>query len=103
MATDSVLEGGGIRLDVDRAEVTVRGREVKLTRKEFDLLACLMENAGRALPREVLIDRVWGTDYFGDTRTLDVHMKRLRSKLEEDPHDPVLLVTVRGLGYKFAT
>ncbi len=97
-----VLEGGGIRLDPDRFEVTVRGQEVKLTRKEFILLEYLLENGGRALTREALIDRVWGSDYVGDTRTLDVHMKRLRSKLELEPHRPRHLLTVRGVGYKFA-
>lgn len=97
-----VLEGGGIRMDPDRFEVIVRGDDVRLTRKEFDLLELLMSNQGRALPRETLIDRVWGSDYFGDTRTLDVHMKRLRSKLEVDPHRPRHLLTVRGVGYRFA-
>ena len=101
-STEGALEGGGIRLDPDRFEVTVGGEEVRLTRKEFDLMELLMSNPGRALPRETLIDRVWGSDYFGDTRTLDVHMKRLRSKLEEDPHRPRHLLTVRGVGYRFA-
>jgi two-component system response regulator RegX3 len=101
-SSSGVLEGGGIRLDPDRFEVQVTGMEVRLTRKEFDLLEFLMTNAGRALTRESLIDRVWGSDYFGDTRTLDVHMKRLRSKLEEDPHRPRHLLTVRGVGYRFA-
>ena len=98
-----VLEGGDIRLDVDRVEVTVRGDHVHLTRKEFEVLELLMRNAGRVLPRETLMDRVWGTDYFGDTRTLDVHIKRLRAKCEVDPHDPKHLITVRGIGYKFVT
>ncbi|MDQ4124593.1 MAG: response regulator transcription factor [Actinomycetota bacterium] len=98
---DGVLEAGGIRLDPDRFEVTVDGEVVHLPRKEFELLELLMENAGRVLTRETLIDRVWGSDYFGDTRTLDVHVKRLRAKCEPDPHAPVHLVTVRGLGYKF--
>jgi two-component system response regulator RegX3 len=101
-SSDGVLEGGGIRVDPDRFEVTARGEDVRLTRKEFDLLELLMSNQGRALPRETLIDRVWGSDYFGDTRTLDVHMKRLRSKLEVDPHRPRHLLTVRGVGYRFA-
>lgn len=100
-ATDGALEGGGIRLDSERFEVTVRGEAVHLPRKEFELLELLMENAGRVLTRETLIDRIWGPDYFGDTRTLDVHIKRLRAKCEEDPHDPAHLLTVRGLGYKF--
>lgn len=98
---DGVLEAGGIRLDPDRFEVTVRGDLVHLPRKEFELLELLMENSGRVLTRETLIDRIWGTDYFGDTRTLDVHIKRLRAKCEEDPHTPSHLITVRGLGYKF--
>jgi two-component system response regulator RegX3 len=97
----AVLEGGGIRLDPDRFEVTVRGEPIHLPRKEFELLEILMENAGRVLTRETLIDRIWGSDYFGDSRTLDVHIKRLRAKSETDPHDPKHLVTVRGLGYKF--
>lgn len=101
-SSDGVLEGGGVRVDLDRFEVTVRGEGVRLTRKEFDLIELLMSNAGRALTRETLIDRVWGSDYFGDTRTLDVHMKRLRSKLEVDPHRPRHLLTVRGVGYRFA-
>jgi two-component system response regulator RegX3 len=96
-----VLEGGGIRLDSDRFEVTVRGKPVHVPRKEFELLELLMENAGRVLTRETLIDRVWGSDYFGDTRTLDVHIKRLRAKCEQDPHNPEHLLTIRGLGYKF--
>ena len=96
-----VLEGGDIRLDVERVEATVRGERVHLTRKEFDVLELLMRNQGRVLPRETLMDQVWGTDYFGDTRTLDVHIKRLRAKCELDPRDPAHLLTVRGLGYKF--
>jgi two-component system response regulator RegX3 len=96
-----VLEGGGVRLDSERFEVTVRGEPIHLPRKEFELLELLMENPGRVLTRETLIDRVWGTDYFGDTRTLDVHIKRLRAKCEEDPHSPAHLLTIRGLGYKF--
>jgi two-component system, OmpR family, response regulator RegX3 len=99
--TDGVLEGGGIRLDAERFEVTVRGEAVHLPRKEFELLELLMENSGRVLTRETLIDRIWGSDYFGDTRTLDVHIKRLRAKCEPDPHDPKHLITIRGLGYKF--
>ena len=98
---DGVLEAGGIRLDPDRFEVTVHGEPVHLPRKEFELLELLMENSGRVLTRETLIDRVWGADYFGDTRTLDVHIKRLRAKCENDPHAPRHLLTVRGLGYKF--
>lgn len=96
-----VLESGGIRMDVDRHEVTVNGELVKLALKEFDLLEFLMRNAGRVLTRGQLIDRVWGSDYVGDTKTLDVHVKRLRAKLEADPANPEVLLTVRGLGYKF--
>jgi two-component system response regulator RegX3 len=99
--SDGVLEAGGIRLDPDRFEVTVRGEQVHLPRKEFELLEILMENPGRVLTRDTLIDRVWGSDYFGDTRTLDVHIKRLRGKCEADPRHPKHLMTVRGLGYKF--
>jgi two-component system response regulator RegX3 len=101
MTVDGVLEGGGIRLDPDRFEVTVRGEPVHLPRKEFELLELLLENAGRVLSRETLLDRVWGADYFGDSRTLDVHIKRLRAKCEQDPHQPKHLITIRGLGYKF--
>jgi two-component system, OmpR family, response regulator RegX3 len=99
--TGEVLEGGDIRLDPERFEATVRGEPVHLTRKEFEVLELLMRNAGRVLPRETLMDNVWGGDYFGDTRTLDVHIKRLRAKCELDPHDPAHLITVRGIGYKF--
>ena len=101
ISPDGVLEGGGIRLDPDRFEVTVRGDSVHLPRKEFELLEFLMENAGRVLSRDTLIDRIWGSDYFGDSRTLDVHIKRLRAKCEPDPHEPKHLITIRGLGYKF--
>ena len=94
-------EAAGIRLDTDRHEVTVRGELVNLPLKEFELLEVLLENRGRVLTRQTLIDRVWGFDYVGDTKTLDVHVKRLRSKLEKDPSNPQHLVTVRGLGYKF--
>jgi two-component system response regulator RegX3 len=96
-----VLEGAGVRLDPDRFEVTVRGDAVHLPRKEFELLELLMENSGRVLTRDTLIDQIWGPDYFGDTRTLDVHIKRLRSKFEPEPHNPQHLITIRGLGYKF--
>lgn len=96
-----VLEGGGIRLDRDRHEVTVDGRLVHLPKKEFELLELLMENAGRVMTREALIDEVWGSDYYGDMRTLDVHIKRIRSKCEVDPHAPRHIVTVRGVGYRF--
>jgi two-component system response regulator RegX3 len=96
-----VLEGGDVRLDVDRVEATVRGKLVHLTRKEFEVLEILMRNSGRVLPRETLMEQVWGSDYYGDTRTLDVHIKRLRAKCEIDPHDPKHVLTVRGIGYKF--
>ena len=100
-ADTDVLDGGDIRLDVDRMEVSVRGKPIHLTRKEFEVLELLMRNSGRVLQRETLMDHVWGSDYFGDTRTLDVHIKRLRAKCEEDPHRPAHLLTVRGIGYKF--
>jgi two-component system response regulator RegX3 len=96
-----VLEAGPVRMDVERHVVTVAGEEVSLPLKEFDLLEYLLRNVGRVLTRGQLIDRVWGADYVGDTKTLDVHVKRLRSKIEPDPSAPRHLVTVRGLGYKF--
>jgi two-component system response regulator RegX3 len=95
-------EAGDVRIDPDRHEVSVRGRAVELPPKEFALLELLVRNAGRVLTRDVLIDRIWGGDYVGDTKTLDVHIKRLRGRIEEDPHDPRLILTVRGVGYKFA-
>ena len=95
------LEAGPVRMDVDRHKVTVDGRPVELPLKEFELLEMLLRNSGRVLTRMQLIDRVWGADYVGDTKTLDVHVKRLRAKIEPDPGTPVHLVTVRGLGYKF--
>jgi len=98
---DSALEANGVRMDVDRHQVTVDGREIAMPLKEFELLELLLRNAGRVLTRGQLIDRVWGADYFGDTKTLDVHVKRIRSKIEKDPSNPQLLVTVRGLGYRF--
>src|SRR5450631_3850364 len=97
----AVLEAGGIQIDPDRHLVFIRGQEVHLRRKEFELLSLLMENAGRLLTRDVLIDRVWGSDYFGDTKTLDVHIKRLRTHIEEDPSTPRLITTIRGVGYRF--
>jgi two-component system response regulator RegX3 len=97
----ATLEVGPVRMDVDRHVVTIRGDQTPFPLKEFELLEMLLRNAGRVLTRAQLIDRVWGSDYVGDTKTLDVHVKRLRSKLEEDPGAPVHLVTVRGLGYKF--
>jgi two-component system response regulator RegX3 len=96
-----IVEAGPVRLDIDRHAVTVRGQQVNMPLKEFDLLELLMRNAGRVLTRAQLIDRVWGADYVGDTKTLDVHIKRLRAKVEEDPGNPVHIQTVRGLGYRF--
>ena len=98
---DGVIEIAGIRLDADRHTLHVQGALVAIPLKEFELLEYLMSNVGRVLTRGQLIDRVWGTDYYGDTKTLDVHIKRLRSKIEADPAEPVHLVTVRGLGYRF--
>ncbi|MBO0829242.1 MAG: response regulator transcription factor [Streptosporangiales bacterium] len=95
------LESGPVRMDVDRHLVTVAGDQVSLPLKEFELLELLLRNAGRVLTRVQLIDRIWGSDYVGDTKTLDVHVKRLRSKIEPDPGNPRYIVTVRGLGYKF--
>jgi two-component system response regulator RegX3 len=97
---DALLEAGPIRMDVERHLVSVEGEQIALPLKEFDLLEYLMRNKGRVLTRGQLIDRVWGADYVGDTKTLDVHVKRLRAKIETDPANPVRLVTVRGLGYK---
>ena len=97
-----VLEVGEVRLDPERHEVRIRGEDVALPLKEFELLALLLEHAGRVLTRDTLIDRIWGHDYVGDTKTLDVHIKRLRAKVERDPSTPVHIVTIRGLGYKFA-
>jgi two-component system response regulator RegX3 len=97
------LEVGDVRLDPERHEVFVRGEAVTMPLKEFELLAVLLDNAGRVLTREILIDRVWGADYVGDTKTLDVHIKRLRAKVEVDPSRPNRIVTIRGLGYKFET
>lgn len=96
-----VIEAGDVRMDVERHQVWVRGEHVKLALKEFELLELLLRNAGRVMTRGQLIDRIWGVDYVGDTKTLDVHIKRLRSKIEVDPARPTQLVTVRGLGYKY--
>ena len=98
---DSTLEAGPVRMDVERHVVSVRGETVQLPLKEFELLQVLLRNADRVLTRMQLIDRVWGADYVGDTKTLDVHIKRLRAKIETDPARPRHIVTVRGLGYKF--
>ena len=97
-----MLEVGDVRLDPERHEVVVRGEPVTLPLKEFELLELLLANAGRVLTRDTLIDRVWGPHYVGDTKTLDVHVKRLRSKIEDDPSVPRRITTIRGLGYKFA-
>jgi len=98
---DDVLSGGPISLDVAKHEVLVRGQAVGFPPKEFELLEVFLRRQGRLLTRDFLIEEVWGTGYFGDTKTLDVHVKRLRKKVEQDPHQPKLLLTVRGLGYKF--
>lgn len=98
---EGIITGGRVRMDVDRHTVEVDGRPVAMPLKEFELLELLMRNSGRVLTRGQLIDRVWGSDYFGDTKTLDVHIKRIRSKIEVTPSEPVQLVTVRGLGYRF--
>ncbi len=97
----NTVEGGPVRMDIERHVVTVSGQSISMPLKEFELLEMLLRNAGRVLTRSQLIDRVWGSDYVGDTKTLDVHVKRLRSKIEPDPSNPRYVVTVRGLGYKF--
>ena len=99
----ATVESGPVRLDVERHTVTVRGEQVAMPLKEFELLEMLLRTAGRVLTRGQLIDRIWGSDYIGDTKTLDVHVKRLRAKIEPDPGSPRHIVTVRGLGYKFET
>lgn len=100
-ATESVLQGGPVRMGIDRHVVTVNGEEISMPLKEFELLEILLRNVGRVMTRGQLIERVWGADYVGDTKTLDVHIKRLRSKIEPDSSAPQYVVTVRGLGYKF--
>ncbi|MEY4632914.1 MAG: hypothetical protein RLZ18_286 [Actinomycetota bacterium] len=99
--SDATLSVGDVVLDPEQHEVVVRGEAQSLPLKEFELLHILLANAGRVLPRETLIDRVWGSDYVGDTKTLDVHIKRLRSKIEDDPGNPTRIITIRGLGYKY--
>jgi len=99
--TEAMLSAGDVRMDVERHTVSVSGTDVALPLKEFELLEYLLRNAGRVLTRGQLIDRVWGADYFGDTKTLDVHIKRIRSRIEKEPSQPTMLVTVRGLGYRF--
>ncbi len=98
---DEILQVGNVVLDLGRHECIVRGEEIKLPLKEFELLEMLLSNPGRVVTRDTLIDRVWGMDYVGDTKTLDVHIKRLRSRIEQDPSRPVLITTIRGLGYRF--
>ena len=100
-ADADVLASGTVRLDTERHAVFVRGRETAMPLREFELLELLLRNAGRVLTRGQLIDRIWGADYFGDTKTLDVHIKRIRSRIEDDPAEPRMLLTVRGLGYRF--
>jgi two-component system response regulator RegX3 len=99
--SSGIHTAAGIRMDIERHQVTVNGNLIPLPLKEFELLEFLLRNEGRVLTRGQLIDRVWGGDYYGDTKTLDVHIKRLRSKIEVDPANPVLIQTIRGLGYKF--
>jgi two-component system response regulator RegX3 len=101
IAATEVLQVGEVRLDPGRHEVMVRSSDVTLPLKEFELLELLLANAGRVLTRDTLIDRIWGPHYVGDTKTLDVHIKRLRAKIEEDPSNPALITTIRGLGYRF--
>jgi len=98
---EAVLEAGTVRMDIERHTVAVDGRETPMPLKEFELLEVLLRNSGRVLTRGQLIDRVWGADYYGDTKTLDVHIKRIRSRIESNPSEPSMLVTVRGLGYRF--
>ncbi|MEI7944552.1 MAG: response regulator transcription factor, partial [Actinomycetes bacterium] len=99
--SENVLTAGGVSMDVERHLVSVRGNNVSLPLKEFELLEMLLRNAGRVLTRGQLIDRIWGSNYVGDTKTLDVHIKRIRAKIEEDPAEPTIITTVRGLGYKY--
>jgi two-component system, OmpR family, response regulator RegX3 len=100
-ASDELLEVGDVRLDLARHELTVRGDAIVLPRKEWELLELLMTNAGRVLTRETLLDRIWGHDYVGDTKTLDVHVRRIRAKIEDDPGQPSHLTTIRGVGYRY--
>ena len=97
----AVIEVNPVRLEIDTRRCFVRGEEIKLRKKEFALLTQLLENVGRVMTREVLIDRIWGSDYVGDTKTLDVHIKRLRSLVEESPKEPVVITTIRGVGYRY--
>lgn len=101
LSVEGTISAGPVRMDIERHIVTVNGEQQQLPLKEFELLEFLVRNSGRVLTRSQLIDRVWGSDYFGDTKTLDVHIKRLRAKVEADPANPLFIQTVRGLGYKF--
>lgn len=98
---ERIVDGGRVVIDIDRHTVSVDGEIIAMPLKEFELLEVLMRNTGRVLTRGQLIDRVWGSDYFGDTKTLDVHIKRIRSRIEQNPSEPIMLLTVRGLGYRF--
>jgi two-component system response regulator RegX3 len=100
-AADVQLSAGPVKIDVERHQVSINDQLISLPLKEFELLEFLVRNSGRVLTRTQLIDRIWGSDYFGDTKTLDVHVKRLRAKIEKDPANPVYIQTIRGLGYKF--
>jgi two-component system, OmpR family, response regulator RegX3 len=100
LPSETVVEHGPLRLDIDARRCFVEGKEIKLRKKEFALMLLLLENPGRVLTREVLIDRVWGSDYVGDTKTLDVHIKRLRTLIEDDPKNPTYITTIRGVGYR---
>ena len=101
LVSEGVISAGPVRMDIERHQVSINNENIAFPLKEFELLEFLIRNSGRVLTRTQLIDRVWGSDYFGDTKTLDVHIKRLRAKIEQDPANPVLIQTVRGLGYKF--
>jgi two-component system response regulator RegX3 len=103
LESETVVEHGELRLDVDARRCFLRGHEIKLRKKEFALMLLLLENPGRVLTRDVLIDRVWGSDYVGDTKTLDVHIKRLRTLIEDDPKNPTIISTIRGVGYRLET
>ncbi|CAB1245830.1 two-component response regulator [YycF] [Ruminococcaceae bacterium BL-6] len=101
-SSGQLIEGGGLTVDIARHSVEKDGRPIELTAKEFDLLAALMKNSGNVLTRDTLLNRVWGVDYYGDTRTVDVHIRYLRQKIEDNPDEPTLILTVRGVGYKFS-
>jgi two-component system response regulator RegX3 len=103
LPSESVVEHGPLRLDVDARRCFLNGKEIKLRKKEFALMLLMLENPGRVLTRDVLIDRVWGSDYVGDTKTLDVHIKRLRTLIEDDPKSPTHITTIRGVGYRLET